>query len=252
MPRGLAGSIQRDIRDVYPQLGAVKVDQAWSGLMSYAVHKMPLIGEVTPGVWLAGAFGGHGINTSAMAGDLIASAIVAGDDRWRLFSAYELVWTGGAWGRAAAQVLFWGRRVQAAVGEGLARHRDRAHRRAVRQATREAAERERRAVEAVQRRTAEEAARAAAEESAERFAAAQRTAAHLAHQAALQAKQPRRASKSVPAHNVEPLRASQAAAGEGERGEEAGQDFDPMPAASGDDPAAPPEAAKPRRKVKRT
>src|SRR5260370_36774708 len=66
-PRGLAGLIERDIRDVYPQLGAVKVDHAWSGLMSYAVHKMPLIGEGMPGGGLAGAFGGHGTKSAAPA-----------------------------------------------------------------------------------------------------------------------------------------------------------------------------------------
>src|SRR5439155_10855573 len=130
MPRGLGAGIERDIRNVYPQLGAVKVEQAWSGVMGYAVHKMPLIGEVMPGVWLAGAFGGHGINTTAMAGDLIASAIIAGDDRWRLFSSYELVWTGGAWGCAAAQILFWARRLQDVVSETLAQRRDAARRRA--------------------------------------------------------------------------------------------------------------------------
>ncbi len=257
-PRGLAGSIERDIRDVYPQLGAVKIDHAWSGLMSYAVHKMPLIGEVMPGVWVTGAFGGHGINTTAMAGDLIASAIVAGDDRWRLFSAYELVWTGGAWGRAAAQILFWARRLQDAVAEGLARRRDTARRRAMQQAAHEAAERERRATEAVQRRAAEEAARAAAEESAERFAAAQRNAAQRAHQAAVQAKQPRRIADTVAAHKVELLRAARAAGGgggggEAELGNEAGHGFERAPAGSEEKPAAPrQQLTKPRRKGKRT
>ena len=45
-----------------------------------SVHRMPQIGEVSPGLWLASAFGGHGLNTTAMAGNLIARAIVEGDD----------------------------------------------------------------------------------------------------------------------------------------------------------------------------
>jgi gamma-glutamylputrescine oxidase len=231
-PRGLAGSIERDIRDVYPQLGAVKIDHAWSGLMSYAVHKMPLIGEVMTGIWVTGAFGGHGINTTAMAGDLIASAIVASDDRWRLFSAYELVWTGGAWGRAAAQILFWARRLQDAVAEGLAQRRDSARRRAVQQAAHEAAERE----------------------SAERFAAAQRNAAQRAYQAAVQAKQPRRIADTAAAHNVELLRATRAPGGGGETelGNEAAYGFERAPAGSEEEPAAPRQLTKPRRKAKRT
>jgi hypothetical protein len=166
----------RDIRKVYPQLEHVKIEEAWAGLMSYAVHKMPLIGEVMPGVWIAGGFGGHGINTSAMAGDLIASAMVDGDDRWRLFSSYELVWTGGAWGRVGAQVLFWAKRIQDGVAERLSRHRERARRREAEQAARATVERERREAEAETRRAVEAAARELAEENVERFAAAQRVA----------------------------------------------------------------------------
>jgi glycine/D-amino acid oxidase-like deaminating enzyme len=73
---------------------------------------MPQIGEVSPGVWLASAFGGHGLNTTAMAGELIAGAIVDGDDCWRLFAPYDLVWTGGFAGRAAAQAVFWSMRLR--------------------------------------------------------------------------------------------------------------------------------------------
>ena len=98
--------------------------------MAYAVHKMPQIGELAPGYWLASAFGGHGLNTTAMAGEMIARAILDGDDRWRLFSPYELVWAGGAFGRAAAQALLWSMQARDAVQEKLARYRDRARREA--------------------------------------------------------------------------------------------------------------------------
>jgi len=240
MPRGLAAGIERNIRSVYPQLGAVKVAHAWSGLMGYAVHKMPLIGEVVPGVWLAGAFGGHGINTTAMAGDLIAAAIVEGDDRWRLFSGYELVWSGGVWGRAGAQVLFWARRAQDAITEVLARRRYGAGRRAAQAAAREAAERERRAAEAIRHRSAEDAARAAAAQSAEHFAAVQRTAATA---------KPRRMDAKT-ARNVELLQSARPDDA-GESGREAAQ-AERAPAPPGEPATAPRPANNPRRKAKRT
>src|SRR5262249_25424455 len=88
------------------------------------------IGELSPGVWLAGAFGGHGLNTTAMAGDLIARAIIERDDRWRLFSAYELVWAGGEMGPAAAQGLVWSMQLRDAIEESLARRRENARWRA--------------------------------------------------------------------------------------------------------------------------
>ena len=68
---------------------------------------MPQIGELSPGLWLASGFGGHGFNTTAMAGNMIARAIVEGDDNWRLFLPYELIWSGGRVGRVAAQVGYW-------------------------------------------------------------------------------------------------------------------------------------------------
>jgi gamma-glutamylputrescine oxidase len=132
-PRWLPMLLRRDIVRVYPQLAEVEIEHAWAGVMSYAVHKMPQIGELTPGVWLAGAFGGHGLNTTAMAGDLIARAIAERDDRWRLFSAYELVWAGGRIGPAAGQVLYWFMQLRDAVEERLSHRREAARRRAAAQ-----------------------------------------------------------------------------------------------------------------------
>jgi glycine/D-amino acid oxidase-like deaminating enzyme len=130
-PRWLKALMRRDIARVYPQLGDVEIEHAWSGVMSYAVHKMPQIGELSPGVWLASAFGGHGLNTTAMAGELIARAIVERDDTWRLFSAYELVWAGGRFGRPAAQVHYWSLQMRDTVGECLSRYRETVRRRAI-------------------------------------------------------------------------------------------------------------------------
>ena len=99
--------LQADIAAVYPQLGEVSVEHVWSGVLGNALHRMPQIGELSPGLWLASGFGGHGINTSAMAGNVLAQAIVEGDDTWRLFAPFELVWAGGRLGRAAMQVYYW-------------------------------------------------------------------------------------------------------------------------------------------------
>ncbi|MBV8754662.1 MAG: FAD-binding oxidoreductase, partial [Hyphomicrobiales bacterium] len=120
-PRRLPALMRRHIVRVYPQLADVEIEYAWPGTMSYAVHKMPQIGELSPGVWLAGAFGGHGLNTTAMAGDLIARAIIERDDRWRLFSAYELVWAGGRIGPAAARVVYWSMQLRDVLEERLSR-----------------------------------------------------------------------------------------------------------------------------------
>lgn len=124
-PRLFAKGLRRDIRRVYPQLGDVEIECAWSGTLGNAVHRMPQIGELMNGVWLASGFGGHGLNTTAMAGNMIARAIVDGDTAWRLFLPFELIWAGGVLGRVVAQVSYWSYRTKERLAERASRKRER-------------------------------------------------------------------------------------------------------------------------------
>ncbi len=119
-PAALGAMMKRDILDVYPQLGNFRIDHAWGGLMGYAVHKMPLVGQVGEGVWVASAFGGHGLNTATIGGRIIAEAIAHGSDRYRLFAPYKARWAGGLIGRAAVQLSYWKMQMQDKLRERAA------------------------------------------------------------------------------------------------------------------------------------
>jgi gamma-glutamylputrescine oxidase len=106
-PAFLAATMRRDMAKVYPQLAGVKGEVAWMGTMSYARHRMPQIGGSAPGLWHAIGFGGRGLNTTAMAGQLLAAAIADGDDRYRRFAAFGTPWAGGPFGLLAAQATYW-------------------------------------------------------------------------------------------------------------------------------------------------
>ena len=106
-PARLAEMMKSDMLEVFPQVGDPQMSYAWSGLMGYARHKMPLIGELAPRQWVAAAFGGHGLNTTAMAGQLLARAIVDGDAEWRRFQRLGAPWIGGPFGRAGVQLSYW-------------------------------------------------------------------------------------------------------------------------------------------------
>lgn len=106
-PRRFARRLAKDIRRTFPQLENVTIESVVSGTFGRAVHSMPQIGEISPGLWQTGAFGSRGLNTTAMAGELTARGIVEGDQTWRLFAPYDLVWSGGAFGRIAAQAMYW-------------------------------------------------------------------------------------------------------------------------------------------------
>jgi glycine/D-amino acid oxidase-like deaminating enzyme len=106
-PRRVGESFKAAITGTYPQFGEVGIAYAWSGTMGFPVHRMPQIGEASPGLWVASGFGGHGLNTSAIAGNLIARAITDNDDNWRAFLPFDLVWAGGRLGRAFAEAHFF-------------------------------------------------------------------------------------------------------------------------------------------------
>jgi glycine/D-amino acid oxidase-like deaminating enzyme len=125
-PERFAPAIQRRIQTIFPQLGKVGISEVWGGAVGETVHGMPQIGQLRKGLWVASGFGRQGLNTTAMAGLLVARSILWGDERWRLFSPFELVWAGGATGRAAGYAIgLWGRGSAAAAG-ALARYRERA------------------------------------------------------------------------------------------------------------------------------
>ncbi|HUR42606.1 MAG TPA: FAD-binding oxidoreductase [Aestuariivirga sp.] len=116
-PGRLAERMRGDMLSVFPQLGKPKVDYAWAGLMGYARHKMPVIGGDGQGRWWATAFGGHGMNTTAMAGILLARAIADGDDEYRRFAPFTPQWLGGPLGRVGAQLSYWGMQLQDRLDE---------------------------------------------------------------------------------------------------------------------------------------
>lgn len=106
-PRRLGVLLHRTMTATYPQLRDLEIETVWSGLMSYARHLMPQIGRLPSGIWHCTAFGGHGMNTTAIGGRVIAEAILGQSDRYRRFQPFGLDWTGGAVGMAAVQLTYW-------------------------------------------------------------------------------------------------------------------------------------------------
>jgi gamma-glutamylputrescine oxidase len=129
-PKAHGAALGREIQRTYPQFRDVRAEYAWSALTGHTVHGMPQIGEVSPGLWLLSGFGDHGLNTTAIGGELVARAIVENDHTWRLFSNFELVWSAGRVGLAARQACYWSERARDDVANLLAQRREDKSRRA--------------------------------------------------------------------------------------------------------------------------
>jgi glycine/D-amino acid oxidase-like deaminating enzyme len=120
-PGRLAEKMRIDMVSTYPALDEPAIDYCWPGQMAYALHKMPIIIRLDRGLWAMTAFGGHGLNTTAMAGRLVARAITRRDDRFRLFSDFGVRWAGGPVGRAGVQLSYWGMQLRDRLAEARAR-----------------------------------------------------------------------------------------------------------------------------------
>jgi len=125
-PQRFAPAIQRRIATIFPKLGKVEIAETFGGAIGQTVHGMPQVGQLRKGLWVASGFGRQGLNTTAMAGQLIARSILWGDERWRLFSPFELVWAGGRTGRIVGHAVGAWERGSAATAGALARYRERA------------------------------------------------------------------------------------------------------------------------------
>lgn len=106
-PQQVQALLYEDMLKVYPQLRDVKVEYAWSGLMSYGRHKMPQLGRLENGLWYGLGFGGHGVAPTTLAGEVLAQAIAQNQALPSGFEQYGLPSTFGSLGLLGAQLTYW-------------------------------------------------------------------------------------------------------------------------------------------------
>jgi gamma-glutamylputrescine oxidase len=104
----LRGKMRRELGKDYRTLSNANFSHIWSGEMAYVHHRMPVIDQIGPDVWVLSGFGGHGLNTTAMAGKIVADAILAHSSAWTLFVPFRRGrGLGGGWpGRLIAYAAF--------------------------------------------------------------------------------------------------------------------------------------------------
>ena len=86
--KGLAGikdRLQTRITRVFPELRGMPLDHAWSGRIGITASRIPDFGCLSPTVYYAHGFSGHGMALTGLAGKLIAEAIHGDAARFNLF-----------------------------------------------------------------------------------------------------------------------------------------------------------------------
>lgn len=88
-PPNLQGVMARRMRRVFPQLGDVGIEYLWGGLIDISLNRAPHWGRLTPNVYFAQGFSGHGVAATGLAGRVIAEAIRGQSERLDLFAKIQ-------------------------------------------------------------------------------------------------------------------------------------------------------------------
>jgi gamma-glutamylputrescine oxidase len=73
-------ALEQVIPRLFPQLGGLRVQQRWAGLMAFTPDYLPIVDRAPglPGVWVAGGFSGHGMPFGMRLGQLMCEAVTSG------------------------------------------------------------------------------------------------------------------------------------------------------------------------------
>jgi len=89
--RDIAGELRPAIEATFPRLKGVAIDYAWSCAMGIVVNRAPQLGRLSPNVWHAQGYSGHGIATSHVVGEVMAEAIAGTMARFDIFAQLKPV-----------------------------------------------------------------------------------------------------------------------------------------------------------------
>lgn len=74
-PPGLGARMRQRMIDVFPQLDDVRIDHVWGGFVDISMSRAPHWGRLTPNLYFAQGFSGHGVAATGLAARVIAESI---------------------------------------------------------------------------------------------------------------------------------------------------------------------------------
>ena len=81
---------------IYPQLEDIRIEYAWGGTIGVPVNRVPQLGRTGDNVYYCQGYSGHGVNTTHLAGQIMAEAIAGSLERFDMFANVKPVRVPGA------------------------------------------------------------------------------------------------------------------------------------------------------------
>jgi gamma-glutamylputrescine oxidase len=86
-PADIKAKILPNLAKIFPQLGSVRVDHAWSGNCALSFSRVPQMGRIGTSTYYACGYSGHGVVGSHLFGRIVASAVAGDTGRFDVFAA---------------------------------------------------------------------------------------------------------------------------------------------------------------------
>ena len=85
-PMNLRATMQSRMTRVFPQLQGTRLEYVWGGYVDISLNRAPHWGRITPNIYFAQGFSGHGIAATGLAGRVIAESIRGQSSRLDVFA----------------------------------------------------------------------------------------------------------------------------------------------------------------------
>lgn len=87
--RDIAAELRPCIERTFPRLKGVDIEFEWSCNMGIVINRVPQLGKLSPNVWYAQGYSGHGVATSHIVGEVMANAINGQMDKFDVFDKFS-------------------------------------------------------------------------------------------------------------------------------------------------------------------
>ena len=83
----VAATLRPAIEKTFPQLKGIGIDFAWQGQDGISINRIPQLGRVADNVFYAQGYSGHGVATSHIVGEIMASALTGNPREMEIFAS---------------------------------------------------------------------------------------------------------------------------------------------------------------------
>lgn len=86
-PPDIAAFVRPYMLRIYPELAQTRIDFGWGGTLAITMNRMPAFGRVSPRIFYAHGYSGHGVPIATLAGKLLGEVVAGSAERFDVMAS---------------------------------------------------------------------------------------------------------------------------------------------------------------------